>query len=498
MTFPILTAEEAASHIRHGDSVGLGGFTTGAPKLVTKALARQARRRHSRGEAFKINLYTGASTPDSVDGELTRAGAIGQRMPYQATPCTRQAVNDGTIHFYDPHLSHVSQDLRYGFAGPLDVAIIEVTELADNGEAVLGTGVGMTPTIAHLARKIIIELTSYYEELSFRGFHDNYIPADPPRRREIPVYRASDRIGSEVLRLNPSKIVGVVLSDAVDTVHSFTKLNGTTRAIGRNVASFFGQELRAGLLPREFLPVQSGVGNIANAALYGLAENPEIPCFEMYTEVVQEAVMDLMELGKCRFASTSGVMFSEEGMQRFRENLEFYRERLLMRPSEISNHPEVIRRLGVIAMNTALECDIYGNVNSTHVNGSVMMNGLGGSGDFCRNAWLSVFLCPSVQKEGRLSAIVPMVTHVDHSDHSVKVIVTEQGIADMRGKDPRQRAQLIIDNCVHPDYKELLRDYLRLASAGHISHRLRASFALHLTYEECGDMRLTDFSKFGF
>ena len=165
-----------------------------------------------------------------------------------------------------------------------------------------------------------------------------------------------------------------------------------------------------------------------------------------------------------------------------------------MRPAEITNHPEVVRRIGLIAMNTALECDIYGNVNSTHVNGTTMMNGIGGSADFARNSYLSIFMCPSIQKKGALSTIVPMVSHLDHSEHSVKVIVTEQGVADLRNLSPLQRAQVIIDNCVHPDYKGLLRDYLKIARKGHIPHDLSKAFAMHNTMAEKGDMRLTRFN----
>ncbi len=73
------------------------------------------------------------------------------------------------------------------------------------------------------------------------------------------------------------------------------------------------------------------------------------------------------------------------------DNIDFFRDKILMRPGEISNHPEVVRRLGLIAVNTALEADIYGNVNSTHVAGTKMMNGIGGSADFSRNAYLSIF-----------------------------------------------------------------------------------------------------------
>lgn len=496
MSLPFISAEEAASHIKNGDTVATSGFTaSGTPKIVPVALAERAKQFHDKGEPFKINLYTGASTNDYVDGSLSRAQAVATRVPYQGTPDARKAANNGEMDYYDPHLSHMSQDLRYGFMGDIDVAVIEVTEMNPSGEVVLGAGIGMTPVFAKLAKKVILEYSSYYQT-SFRGFHDNYIPLDPPHRREIPIYKPSDRIGSTVLKIDPKKIIGVVPSNESESISSFTSLSETTQAIGKNVADFLASELKKGRIPKEFLPVQSGVGNIANAALYGLADHPGIPRFEMYTEVVQDAVMELMQKGKCTFASTCALAFSDDAMLDFMAHINFYRDKLLMRPGEISNHPEVVRRLGLIAINTALECDIYGNVNSTHVNGTKMMNGIGGSADFCRNAYLSIFLCPSVQKNGALSTIVPMVTHLDHSEHSVKVIVTEQGVADLRNLSPMQRARTIIENCVHPDYKQLMWDYLKVARKGHLPHNLRAAFAMHNTFEETGDMRLTDFSKF--
>ncbi len=134
-------------------------------------------------------------------------------------------------------------------------------------------------------------------------------------------------------------------------------------------------------------------------------------------------------------------------------DMESYRERIVLRPQEISNHPEIIRRLGVIAMNAMIEADMYGNVNSTHVMGSRIQNGIGGSGDFARNGYLSIFMAPSIAQKGTISTIVPMVSHVDHTEHDVQVIVTEQGLADLRGLSPRQRAKLIIEKCANPDYK---------------------------------------------
>ena len=498
MSIPFITAEEAAAIIKNGDTVATSGFTaSGTPKVVTVALAERARALHEKGEPFKINLFTGASTNDHVDGELARAEAIAKRTPYQSHPDSRKLCNRGGMNYFDTHLSHVSQDLRYGFYGPIDVAIIEVTEMSPNGECILGAGIGMTPTLAQIAKKVIIEYSSYYKT-SFRGFHDNYVPLDPPHRREIPIYKPTDRIGSTVVKIDPEKIIGIVPSNASESIKPFTAPDELTQRIGDNICRFLVDQLRKGEIPKEFLPIQSGVGNVANAVLYGLGENPEIPRFEMYTEVIQDAVMALMEEGKCRFASTCALTFSDDAMLHFMENIDFFRDKVLMRPGEISNSPEVVRRLGLIAMNTALEADIYGNVNSTHVLGTKMMNGIGGSADFSRNAYLSIFSCPSIQKGGKISTIVPMVSHVDHSEHSVKIIATEQGVADLRGLDPIQRAQTMIENCVHPMYKELMWDYLKIAckNGGHTPHDLRAAFAFHEALMEKGDMSLVDFAEY--
>lgn len=496
MSIPFITAEEAASYIKNGDNVAFSGFTaSGTPKVVTVALAERAKKLHAEGKPFKINVFTGASTNDHVDGELARAEAVAMRTPYQSHGDMRKSVNAGTTNYFDAHLSHLSQDLRYGFFGDIDVAIIEVTEMSPNGEVILGAGLGMTPTIAQMAKKVIIEYSSYYRN-SFRGFHDNYIPLDPPHRREIPIYKPSDRIGSTVLKIDPKKIIGVVPSNDSESIKPFTAPDEVSQRISENICHFLASQLREGRIPKEFLPIQSGVGNVANAVLYGLGENPEIPQFEMYTEVIQDAVMTLMEEGKCKFASTCALTFSDDAMLHFMDNIDFFRDKVLMRPGEISNSPEIVRRLGLIAMNTALEADIFGNVNSTHVLGTKMMNGIGGSGDFCRNAYLSIFSCPSIQKGGKISTIVPMVSHVDHSEHSVKILATEQGVADLRGKNPRQKAEAIIENCVHPMYKELMWDYLKLSKGGHTPHTLKAAFAMHQAFAEKGDMAQADFAAY--
>lgn len=496
MAFNYITAEEAAQMIKNGDTIGLSGFTApGTPKAITEALAAKATKEHAEGRPFKVNIFTGASTSDHVDGVLSRANAINMRAPYQNVPDLRKRINSHDCHYNDRHLSEMAQETRYGFYGKIDYAIIEAAAITPDGEVILGTGVGNIPTYARLADKIFIELNEILPETLY-GMHDIYVPLAPPYRREIPIYRANDRIGSPVLKIDPSKVIGIVKTKFYDGVKSFTAPDEVSKQIGSNVVKFLVSEYMSGKLPKEFLPLQSGVGNVANAVLYDLGESKELPSFMMYTEVIQDAVLELMKKGKCTFASTCSMTFSDATEESLFGDLKYFHDKILMRPAELSNNPEVIRRLGVIAMNTALEADIFGAVNSTHVLGTRMMNGIGGSGDFTRNAYISIFSCPSVSKGGLISNIVPMVSHADHSEHSVDILVTDQGIADLRHKDPVERAYEIINNCAHPMYRELLLDYLKMGKGGQTPHSLNAAYAFHNAFNEFGDMSKADFSKY--
>lgn len=489
MAFNYISAEEAAEMIQNGQTIGLSGFTApGTPKEVPSALAAKAEREHAEGRPFKVNIFTGASTSDRADGALARANAINMRAPYQNVPDLRKRINSHDCHYFDRHLSEMAQECRYGFYGDFDWAIIEAADINDKGEIVLGTGVGAIPTYAMMAKNIIVELNEALPA-ELCGMHDVVMLQDPPRRRAIDIYSPGDRIGSPILKVDPAKIRGIVRTNRLDGVKAFTAVDAVSAQIGANVVSFLVSEYKSGRLPKEFLPLQSGVGNVANAVLYDLAKSTELPNFMMYTEVIQDAVLELMRSGKCTFASTCSMTFSDDTERSLFPDLSYFRDKILMRPAEISNNPEVIRRLGVIAMNTALEADIFGNVNSTHVVGTKMMNGIGGSGDFTRNAFLSIFSCPSVSKGGLISNIVPMVAHVDHSEHSVDIMVTDQGIADLRHKDPVERAYEIINNCAHPDYRPLLLEYMKLGKGGQTPHALESAFAFHNAFNTTGDMR---------
>ncbi len=484
-----ISADEAAAMIEDRAIIGFSGFTpAGAAKAIPTALARRAEKEHAEGRPFKVGIVTGASTGDSLDGELARADAVLFRTPYQSNSHLRKSINSGETPFFDMHLSMLPQSARYGHLGHFNFAVVEAASVSEDGEIVLTTSVGAANTFCEIADKVLIELNEFHPpELS--GFHDIYTPQDPPSRREIPIFSVRDRIGSVSVKVDPKKIVGIVKTNRADEVGGFRETDATTLKIGERVASFLGEELSKGLMPKSFLPVQSGVGNIANAVLGAMGDNDSIPPFEMYSEVIQDSVIDLMRQGSITFASASSLTVSPKVLKGIYKELDFFRERILLRPQEVSNHPEVVRRLGIITINTAIEVDIFGNVNSTHIMGKNMMNGIGGSGDFTRNAYISVFTCPSVAKGGAVSTIVPSVAHLDHSEHSVNVIVTEQGVADLRGKDPVQRAHEIILKCAHPDYKDALLAYMGDTKHGHTPQTLGNAFAMHQAFLENGDMR---------
>jgi succinyl-CoA:acetate CoA-transferase len=484
----IMSAEAAAELIQPGDNVGMSGFTgAGYPKAVPGALAKSMHAAHAAGTPFKVSVWTGASTAPELDGALAAADGVELRLPYQSDPVSRQRINTGEMEYIDIHLSHVAQFVWFGFLGKLNVAVIEVTSILEDGRLVPSTSIGNNKTWLDLADRIILEVNSA-QDPQLAGMHDVYYGTQlPPHRQPIPLVRASDRIGEPYLRCDTSKVIAVVETHASDRNTKFAVPDDKSRRIAGHILEFLSHEVRKGRLPPELLPLQSGVGNTANAVLAGLEDGP-FGQLTSYTEVLQDGMLSLLKSGKLAFASATALSLSDGAMADFKANLAHYHPRLLLRPQEISNHPELIRRLGVIAMNGMIEADIYGNVNSTHVLGTQIMNGIGGSGDFARNAYLSIFMTASTAKNGMISCIVPMASHVDHTEHDVQVIVTEQGLADLRGLSPKQRARVMIENCAHPDFKPALHDYFQRAldqSPGkHTPHLLREAFEWHLKAQQ--------------
>ena len=489
----VMSAEAAAAFIKPGDNVGMSGFTgAGYPKAVPGALVDRVKAATARGERFSMGVWTGASTAPELDGALAKVDGIDLRMPYQSDPVTRAKINAGQMDYLDVHLSHVAQMVWEGFFGHLDVAVVEVAGITEDGSLIPSSSVGNNKTWLDQADRVILEVNSW-QPAELEGMHDIYYgTALPPHRKPLEIVEPSDRIGIPYLKCPPEKIVAIVPTNAPDRNSAFKPMDSDSQLIADNVLEFLTHEVKQGRLPATLLPLQSGVGNVANAMMDGLDAGPFRP-LTAYTEVIQDGMLKLLRSGTLSMISATAFSLSDEGLVDLRANFADYRDRIVLRPQEISNHPEVIRRLGCLAMNGMIEADIYGNVNSTHVMGSSIQNGIGGSGDFARNAWVSIFLTPSTAKNGAISCIVPMASHVDHTEHDVHVLVTEQGIADLRGLPPRRRAQQIINNCAHPDYRPALQDYLDRATASnagkHTPHLLDEALSWHARYLKTGTMK---------
>jgi succinyl-CoA:acetate CoA-transferase len=488
----VVPADVAAQHIRPGHTVGMSGFTgAGYPKEVPLALARLISEANAAGDRFRVNVWTGASTAPELDGALAAADGIELRLPYQSDPVSREKINAGTMEYIDVHLSHVAQLVWEGFLGHLDVALVEVSGITPDGALIPSSSVGNNKTWLDQADAVILEVNSW-QSADLEGMHDIYYgTALPPDRRPVPLIRPGDRIGEQYLRCPPEKVVAIVETDAPDRNSGFTEPDEASTRIAGHLIEFLEHEVARGRLPASLLPLQSGVGNVANAVLAGLGES-SFEGLTAYTEVIQDGMLGLLRSGTLTMASATAFSLGPAAVTEFNDHARDYHDRIVLRPQEISNHPEIVRRLGVLAMNGAIEADIYGNVNSTHLMGSRIQNGIGGSGDFARNAYISFFVTPSTAKGGAISSIVPMVSHVDHTEHDVNVIVTEQGLADLRGLAPRRRAALMIDHCAHPDYRPMLHDYVDRALTGaygrHTPHLLDEALGWHSRFMRTGSM----------
>lgn len=486
----VMSAEDAALLLRDGQTVGISGFGVGGtPKAVLRHVATLAQERHTRGEPFAIRLLTGASAATDVDGALAQADAMSFRLPYMGDPTLRQKINAGSIAYVDTHLSRVAPWARAGFFGKVDVAIIEAALIREDGGIVPTFAMGNAQTWLDLADTVIVEINEWHS-VEMLGIHDVWNTGAPDMATTLArINHPSVRVGQTALQVDPAKVVAVVTTNKPEQGIAFrAEPNGT--AIAGYILDFLHNEVTKGRLPRQLPPLQSGVGNIANAVMGALKDAP----FEQltaYTEVIQDGMLDMLRSGKMSAISGASLYLSSEQAALANQDMRNLRDRIVIRSQDVSNNPSVVRAMGAIAMNTAIEADIYGNVNSTRIIGSRVQNGIGGSGDFARSALLSIFMTTSMAKEGAISSIVPMVSHVDHINQDVQILVTEQGLADLRGLSARQRARVVIDKCAHPAYRAMLHDYRERAereAGGDTPHIMSQALSWHARLAQTGTM----------
>ena len=470
-TIPELSATDAANTVTDDATMTVSGFgSVGYPKEVPLALAAS-------GRDLSLTVISGGSVGEEIDTSLVEADAIARRFPYQATSVAREAVNAGKIALHDRHIGSLGDEVEFEQIATPDIAVVEAVAIGE-GWLVPTTSIGHTPAYVEQAEKLLVEVNAL-QPWNLAQFHDIYRPAMPPRRDPIPLTKPSQRIGGPKIRFDPAKLVGAVRTDRRDSTYSFRTPTSEDRAIAANFRSFLTDELDRNPVFAETVRLQFGVGSLGNALMRELADadfgNRSVSYFG---EVIQDGLLDLLADGDLDIASATTLALSAEGQDRLFENIDSFADRVVLRPADVSNSAEVITRMGVLAVNSALEVDFYGHVNSTHVNGSQLINGIGGSNDYNRNAAVSIVALPSTASDGNISRVVPMTPHVDHTEHDVSAIITEQGVADLRGLSPRERAVKMIDNCAHPNFRNDLNRYYERSrkSGGHMPHDLPRAF----------------------
>ncbi|WP_233571975.1 acetyl-CoA hydrolase/transferase C-terminal domain-containing protein [Halosegnis longus] len=467
---PVASPETASEHVGDDATMLVSGFgSVGYPKLVPETLAES-------GRDLSLAVVSGGSVGEEIDVALVEADAMARRYPFQARDAIREAINAGEVAFADRHISTLGDDVQFGGMVDPDIAVVEAVSVGEDW-LVPSTSLGLTPAFIESADELIVEVNTA-QPRALEQFHDVYRPEIPPNREPIPLSHPGERIGDARIQFDPAKLSAVVETDRRDVPYEFRDPTETDLEIAANLGAFMEREVDRSPLYEESVRLQFGVGSLGNALMRAIGD-ADLGDRDLiyYGEVIQDGLLDLLDDGKLEAASATSLALSAEGQTRLFESADRYAEDVLLRPGDVSNRASLIDRFGVVAINSAVGVDLYGHVNSTNVNGSRLISGIGGSGDFTRNAPLSIIALPSTAAGGEVSRIVPMVPHVDHTEHDLDVVVTEHGVADLRGLSPRERARELRE-CAAPSFRSALDEYLDRATAagGHVPHDLETVF----------------------
>lgn len=442
-----------AAAIEDNATVLTSGFgSVGYPKEIPLALAED-------GRDLELTIVHSGNVGSEIDVNLVESGAVDRRFSYQSSSVARAATNRREISFGDRNASAIGDEVQYGGLVDPDVAVVEAVAVGKDW-FVPSTSIGQVPAFVEAADSLIVEL-NHRQPLELQTLHDIYQPGKPPNRDPVPLSNPGERIGTSYIDFDPEKLVGVVETDIADSTYSFRDPTDVDLAIAANLGTFLSQEMERSPVFDDAVHLQFGVGSLGNALMGELKEldfgDRKVVYFG---ELIQDGLFDMLDAGRLECASATSMALTDAGQERLFADIERYAEDIVLRPADVANHPGLIDQFGVIGVNSAIEFDIYGNVNSTHVSGTRMINGVGGSADFNRNSLVSVCALPSTLNDGDISRVVPMTFHVDHTEHDIDIFVTEQGVADVRGCSPVERAELIISNCAHPDFEPDLQAYL--------------------------------------
>jgi acetyl-CoA hydrolase len=214
----VKTAEQCIPEFKDGMTIGMSGFTpVGYPKAVPIALCEHVEKNKLQGK-LQFTLLSGASLGGETEDRMASLEMITRRHPYQTGKNISSRINNGKMKFADIHLSEFPQLIEMGYfntsktasESPVDIALVEATEILADGSIILGGSVGATPEIVRSASKVIIEVNTSIP--SYKGMHDIFMNYTSLPRMTIPIRRVDERAGTWSLPISTDKVIAIVES----------------------------------------------------------------------------------------------------------------------------------------------------------------------------------------------------------------------------------------------------------------------------------------------
>lgn len=468
----VVTPEEAVQKIKNHSVLAFGGYTSsGYPKKIIESLVQRSKK-----EDLSFTILTGANV-GPIDAALSESNLKIRRAPMIQNSLLSKAVNEGKVDYVEVQMHDMPNLLKKEKFGRINYFVLEGIELTDEGHLYPTSSIGMNQHFIDQSEKVIIEINRSQPN-TLKGMHDIYHQST----KGVPLNEVNDIIGNPYLEIPLEKIEMIVYSDELDQLAPTGKELPQAEEISNRLNDFLYKEFG-----KDLPPLQTGFGGIARKIVKGLNEE-SFENIEFFCGILQEENIELINSGNGKCASTGSIEMTNKVIELL-ENNEALRKKIIIRNNDVTNNSEVISRLGLVSLLGALEVDIYGNVNLSHVMGNRVLNGLGGGTNFAHNAQLTIVLLPSTTANGKISTIVPMVAHHDIIAHDVDVIITEYGVADLRGLTDRERANSVIQNCTDA-YQEQLKDYYEeaVSKGGHHPVVLNKAFEWHMRFQESKTM----------
>ncbi len=414
----LTTAEEAIKSIKDGDTVVMSECA-GVPRKIIKTLAEHHADFHNVTIYHMLTLGDGECfSPECHDNFHHLTNFVGVN--------SRQAIWNGAGSFFPAYFKDIPEML--GKDIPCDVAAITVTEPGPDGYCSVSLSCDYAVAAAKKARVVIAEMN---DQLPFTS-------------------------GGTLLHV--TELTHIVPVNYTPPLLQPAKIGPVEEAIGRNCAS----------LIKDGDTLQLGIGAIPDAVLAELKDKKHLG---IHTEMFSDGVVDLVEAGvidgECKTLHKGKLVATFlMGTRKLYDFVDCNPNVALYSVNYVNDPYVIAKNDNMVAINSCIEVDLQGQVASETM-GTKQFSGTGGQVDYVRGAAMSkggrsIMAMPSTAAKGKVSRIVATLAPgaaVTTSRNDVDYVITEYGIAHLKGKTIAQRAEALIA-IAHPDFRDQLRtDY---------------------------------------